>query len=107
MAQWIATIITLIAVIITIIKMLRSDAKREASTELRIENITRAFKDRTDVEDQRFEEIKHILGNGGGDGMRGELKEMQIRCAGSMATVTNTLASHQHQINEIKEAIKN
>jgi hypothetical protein len=41
------------------------------------------------------EEIKKTLGNGGFSGLRGDIQEMRVNCAESMASICSALNSHE------------
>jgi hypothetical protein len=116
-AQWVVMLIALGGVAIGLWKFNKSVGRAEANhthenTEVRneISALTKIFEVRQDEVNRGFKEIKTILGNGEGHGIRGEIKLMQIKCAEQMGCLTGSinenrirLSAQQHEIDELKE----
>jgi hypothetical protein len=93
MVEWIVILISIIGLIGSVIGFFRSQAASEARIKAKISNV-----------EKNVEEIKQVIGNGQYHGLRQELEDMKIVCAGSMASVKEQIGSQQHQINELKKS---
>jgi hypothetical protein len=109
MAEWIVTVILLVTSLIAIYKSIRSSGASDKKRDLWTQSIEQKFKSRDEETKKRDEaievkitEIKQILGNGAYHGLRQDIQELKINCAGEMAGIKANIFNQQHEIDNIK-----
>jgi hypothetical protein len=82
MAEWIITVVAVLGVIISVIGFFMKLQSIDTRNKAEHEHIFAGIKD-----------LRSVIGNGDGRGLRGELAEMKIQCAGHMAAVDTKVAA--------------
>jgi hypothetical protein len=110
MAEWIATSIIAIGAILTMIRFIRSTGAEEKARQLWQTAIEKRMAERDVNVEKGFEDMKRILGNGAYHGIRQDIQDMKVSCAGAMGCVNGEikevrvrLSAQQHEIDELKQ----
>jgi hypothetical protein len=93
MAEWIITICTILGVLVAVIIFFMKLAKFETAYYAKHQALQEHVDEQYSAVKDKVQELKEVIGNGNNQGLRAEIKGMQIYCSGHMSSVETRLKS--------------